>query len=592
MRKLLIALLSAAACLCLSLFFVGCAQEAADPLPRYIVMLEQNDAFTIVGEHSCRVDAGGSASFLIRLQEGFEVESVEGGKYDVENGAIVCSDVHRHTTLRVNTVAQDAPYTVRYDLNGGTAAENGQLRYLYRSYDPSIRLRVNTPIATEVAERDGYTLAGWNTSADGSGTHIGLGSRVTLDEEKTVNLYAEWKAWTGAEHFATEPYGEGVAIADYTGTAREIVIPAVIGSLRVVHIAADAFADADADAIVFPLSLKSVADNAFRRCSAQSVCIFDDIESIGEGAFADCGRLETLLINAAEPPRYTSYWTGCWADKYDRILLADPDEKQMVFFSGSSMSNGLNSAMVDESFGYEYKVTNLGLSYLIDPTLQFEILLQTMHEGDILIHAPEDLSDVESLCDFNSLTWRVLEFNYDLLRYADIGEHNDVFDTFTEYNEQRQDLPANSYDEGAEEYNEYGDLAVFRPNTDDTDKGYDTFYDGEMLRPEILQELDGHYVELLEKGIVVYFSYGPANLDGEKMPPIYERYRYAGRIEAYIVSVPIISSMEAYLYDGRYFSNTNFHLSTEGANMRTEQLIADIRQQMIKDGLLTEADAA
>lgn len=588
MKKFLIALLSAAACVCLSVFLVGCVQSAAEPLPRYIVLLEQGDAFTIVGEHSCRVDAGGSATFYIELQEGFEVESVKGGSYDAARGAVVCSDVQRHVTLRVSTVARDAPYTVCYDLNGGTSAENAQQRYLYRTYDPSIRLRVNTPIATDVSERDGYTLAGWNTAADGSGTHIGLGSRVTLDEAGTVTLYAEWKAWTDAEDFETKPYGDGVAIAGYTGTAREIVIPARIGTGRVLRIEAEAFAGADADAVVFPLSLRSVADGAFRGSSVQSAYIFDDLESIGEGAFADCDRLETLLINAAEPPRYTSYWTGCWADKYDRLLLADPDEKQMVFFSGSSMSNGLNSAMVDESFGYEYKITNLGLSYLIDPTLQFEILLQVLHEGDILIHAPEDLSDVESLCDFNSLTWRVLEFNYDLLRYADIGEHNDVFDTFTEYNEQRQALPANSYDEGAEEYNEYGDLAVVRPNTDDTDKGYDTYYDGEMLRPEILQQLDGFYVDLQEKGVVVYFSYGPANLDGEKMPPVYERYRYAARIEAYIVSVPIISSMEAYLYRGRYFSNTNFHLSTEGANMRTEQLIADIRQQMIKDGLLTE----
>ena len=65
---------------------------------------------------------------------------------------------------------------IRYDGNGGTSEAFGN------SYDAQvtgIHDRENTLQGVSYFSREGYLLAGWNTAPDGSGIHIGLGSRIT-----------------------------------------------------------------------------------------------------------------------------------------------------------------------------------------------------------------------------------------------------------------------------------------------------------------------------------------------------------------------------------------------------------------------------
>ena len=52
-------------------------------------------------------------------------------------------------------------------------------------------------ISNLVPTRKGYTFAGWNTQADGTGTKYDPGSNYAADQNGgTVNLYAKWTPWT------------------------------------------------------------------------------------------------------------------------------------------------------------------------------------------------------------------------------------------------------------------------------------------------------------------------------------------------------------------------------------------------------------
>ena len=76
-------------------------------------------------------------------------------------------------------------YTISFDPNGGS----GEMAGLSAVYGESVTLPANTFTLT------GYTFAGWNTSADGSGTGYSDGASVSeppVSADGTVTLYAQW----------------------------------------------------------------------------------------------------------------------------------------------------------------------------------------------------------------------------------------------------------------------------------------------------------------------------------------------------------------------------------------------------------------
>lgn len=49
------------------------------------------------------------------------------------------------------------------------------------------------------------------------------------------------------------------------------------------------------------------------------------------------------------------------------------------------------------------------------------------------------------------------------------------------------------------------------------------------------------------------------------------------------LSCPVISDYRDYMFDYNLFYNTDLHLTTEGAALRTQQLIEDLQQWMGQD---------
>lgn len=77
-------------------------------------------------------------------------------------------------------------YKVRYNANGGSGSANDQ----NATYDQTLTLRKRTNFS-----REGYTLAGWNTKADGTGKAYKLGEKkknLTDKHNATITLYAQW----------------------------------------------------------------------------------------------------------------------------------------------------------------------------------------------------------------------------------------------------------------------------------------------------------------------------------------------------------------------------------------------------------------
>lgn len=78
---------------------------------------------------------------------------------------------------------KNAPATITYDVNGG----EGAIDPVTSSWGLSVNLHNGTGI-----KRGHYTLVGWNTAPDGTGTTYGLGRGVTMPEGG-MQLYAMWE---------------------------------------------------------------------------------------------------------------------------------------------------------------------------------------------------------------------------------------------------------------------------------------------------------------------------------------------------------------------------------------------------------------
>lgn len=485
------------------------------------------------------------------------------------------------------TTAPSYGPAIRYEGNGGTLRLDGGT-FTDAALD-NAHLRANTLQGARYFVREGYALLGWNTAADGSGTAVGLGSRV----EKTagLTLYAQWAAENGAEDFTWEDRDGSAWITGYRGTGRTCVIPAALGGLTVRGIAAGAFRGVELDQLVLPAGLYTVEHGAFGDCTVAELTFFDSLRTVYEDSFSGC-TLTTLHVNADTAPVYSGSYFGAFADKYDR-LLSLAGEKKLVLFSGSSGRYGYNSPTLERAYP-AYRVVNMGVYAYTNALPQLELLRRHLEPGDVVLHAPEFDAIGEQFCATNRLDpqfWAMMEANYDAAAELDLGEYSNVFGSLGEYLAIRVGLESGSYSDspaGYDDdgnyypfatYNQYGDFILPRPNEEKEGLKNQNIADYTLksFPAAYVDSLNAEYRRLTADGIRVYFSYAPRNLyslTAESTP------QARAEVEAMLeekICVPVISKMEDYFWSGVYFYLIDNHLTDEGAAMRTERIIEDLR---------------
>lgn len=571
--------------LIIGMMLSGCARENHTAVPVSIV---EGEGFA-VENNGLWVEPGGDAVFWLTVPRGYSLGSADyDGEYQVEmSGEKLCltlKNVRYPSKIRIGLTEDFACIT--YHPNGGDGETFTEI------YDRKVHTRPNT--ATGGFSRAGYTLTGWNTAPDGTGTRIGLGSRADADN-LGLTLYAQWAEWNDPSDFRWIE-GTGITVTGFSGSGETVVIPAVIDGKPVTGIAHQAFMGCPARQVVLPETMERVAAGAFENCAVESVMLFDSIAEIRNDSFRNCPDFRTVQINAAELPSGYGYRKeSAYADKLD-LLIGAAGQRKFVCYGGCSMWYNLDGGMLEEALNGEYTVINLGLNGLANSAVQMQMMMPYLEEGDILFHTPELASATQmmrrlSMNEKDDVFWCGVENNYDLLTAVDVQSVPGLLDSFCTYLERKDGACAYSdqyLDSFGRAYlDEWGGIPFEREETaamlsDPVEMAES------CIRWEAMAALREYYDRFRERGVRVYVGYACVNLDalpeeqqgnGETVDNLFRE------AVAQMEGAVLISRLSEYLYRNGDFYDTNYHLLSDAARENTARWIRDIRMQMAADGL-------
>ncbi len=488
---------------------------------------------------------------------------------------------------------------ITYHANGGYALHSLETQ-ITTSYSLQNRSRPNTDTGSDTFAREGHTLVCWNTEADGSGTRIGLGSRITVTGGQ-AELYAQWARWSDASRFSWSETESGVTITGYTGSDDPLVIPETLDEKTVTAIAPGAFRDCPAETVILPKSLETLSPGAFQSCGLKTLVLFDNIASMADDSFRDCHELQTLYINAIEAPfGYLYRKESCYADKVD-LLLAAQGEHKLVFYGGCSMWYNLDGYQAQQAVGEEYRVINMGLNGTVNSAVQMQILEAFLEPGDVLFHTPElssrhQLLTQVDMLDTDKTLWCGIENNYDLFSLVDMTTVGGVLDSLQAYldrKDSRTTYASRYTDEQEQEYlDKFGGIPFSRIVTAQS-LGDNVYLDAGRIDAASMAALENYYRRYQDKGVTVYVSYACLNLDAvapeqqNNGPAMEQAFRDA---IAAMEGPVLLGAMEDFAYRQEDFFDTNYHLLSDPAQENTARWLGLLIPQMVQDGLLKGAD--
>ncbi|MCH5161069.1 MAG: leucine-rich repeat protein [Clostridiales bacterium] len=504
----------------------------------------------------------------------------------------------------------DTGNSIFYRMDGGREIEQDVTQLL--EHHP----RANTYTAVDMRgfgiDCDGRYLAGWETE---NGEYIGLGSRVTVSSETATILLPIWKDY--ADEILFDMDGDGkLSLKRGAIELEELVIPREVRGIEVTTIGENAFAEYAASVYYIPDSVTTVENNAFRGCeNLAELYMSDNVMNISDAAFSGCKNFTTLHLNAYMKPRRATDQAILKTDAYDRLALnaEKSDGTNLVVLGGSSVNYGY-SVSAAESFCREQlgdddiTAYNLGFNATYAEMAQFEVLIEYLKPGDIFLHAPEQFhsawygntmqspltsSTSVALTDGYYL-FRFTEGNWQFLSSLTVNKYGNLFSMFSSFNSDR----ANSAEYSYSDYIDLTPVPELLPigEVSKPECGEDKyFYSGNIdfnVYDSVEFAKNDIYSFAIAKGVNTFVAFPPMNR--QKLMLMFDSEeqlkeavdKYSARVKEILsdASLSVLLTQYDTVYDGRHFSDNDYHLGSPFKNTHTESVLAALVGVMKSEG--------
>lgn len=273
-------------------------------------------------------------------------------------------------------------------------------------------------------------------------------------------------------------------------------------------------------------------------------------------------------------PQFRSKYTGAIADKVQR--LCSIDEPKIILVGDSNLAFGINSPTIEEAF--EMPVVNLGGHGGLGLEFHLNMAKQNIREGDIVI-VSSTFYESRGMLD-SELGWISIE-NYGLWELVPEVDYSNMARTLPKYAIKTLlhralgtgNAPGNDC-YTRDSFNEYGDNIYPRPESIHTfTKGSESVPTLTSDCAEVLNDFNA-YCE--SRGAVCLIALSPI-AKGEYTAPAESFREYQKSLEDQL-DAAVISDVTDYFFPYEQFYDTNYHLTDEGAVIRTQQLITDLKQ--------------
>ncbi len=289
--------------------------------------------------------------------------------------------------------------------------------------------------------------------------------------------------------------------------------------------------------------------------------------------------------------QYKQNYQASILDKIERIESID--EPKIILIGHSNLSFGMNSQILEEAIGMP--VVNLGLHGGLGNAFHEEMARQYVREGDIVVICHSTYSDDDALVD-PSLVWVTYDYNPQVTQFIREKDYLQLIKAYPYYLRSSYMLwlrGAGNEDEGTSysrnSFNEYGDI-VYKP-----EEGHiadNSFFAGAWVEfPGINDTCTDRLNELNR-----YITGQGASMVVAGYPIAYGEYSdfteedfadFQMRLDEEL-DCDIISDFTDYFFPYEYFYDTVLHLTAEGADARTAQLISDIENWLGQANTLEE----
>ncbi len=290
-----------------------------------------------------------------------------------------------------------------------------------------------------------------------------------------------------------------------------------------------------------------------------------------------------LLFFFSIMPQNEHMYNAALIEKVKRLETID--DPKIVLIGNSNAAFGFESQMIEEKFGMP--VTNMGMHAALGNAFHEEMAKINVTPGDIYIVCHTDYGDEDEIGD-GVLAWSTIENHaelWQLLRAKDIlpmlrsypAYLNKSLDTWSR-NKGNRYYRESPY--SRESFNIYGDVEYDRnckwKQNESVEEVIPTISNACENRLNSLNS----YLE--KKGAKLVIAGYPIIVDGEASEEFNAQIEEFEKELEKRFDCEVISDYRDYFYDKSFFYDTAYHLTNEGAAVRTEQLIRDLENYFSK----------
>lgn len=278
-------------------------------------------------------------------------------------------------------------------------------------------------------------------------------------------------------------------------------------------------------------------------------------------------------------PQYEQGYNASLIDKVKR--LESLTEPKIVLIGNSNVAFGIDSKLLEAEMGMP--VVNMGMHGGLGNAFHEEMAKLNVTPGDIYVICHASFNDDGSILN-TELAWVTIENHFhlwNLLSFCDIKE---MVKSFPVYLKKSMTIVSSGTGNRTTDpiyartaFNEYGDIGVERIGR---------FYNGGKKSMEEVPKVGDIAIKrinalnkyLISKGAILLIAGYPirnGNVTVDSSQYMLFQEKLSEKMEC-----PVISNYVDYMFDYRYFYDTNYHLNSEGAKLRTIQLVSDLKDWM------------